>query len=135
MGCYLDVPAIAGTLQGSVSVIIGADWAGDVKNRRSNSGIAVLVKGSVEDTWYPVYASSKKQNMVCLSSGESELMALVGGACEGIATRDQCPVHGQRSSTRIREAEGRKSTHSSRGHEGLLHAGLGNGTWTAQFEG
>ena len=36
-----------------------------------------------------MYASSKKQNMVCLSSGESELMALVGGACEGIATRDQ----------------------------------------------
>ena len=27
--------------------------------------------------------------MVCLNSGESELMALVGGACEGIATRDQ----------------------------------------------
>ena len=27
--------------------------------------------------------------MVCLSSGESELMALVGGACKGIATRDQ----------------------------------------------
>ena len=44
---------------------------------------------SVENTWYPVYASSKKQNMVCLSSGESELMALIGGACEGIATRDQ----------------------------------------------
>ena len=66
-----------------------ADWAGDVKDRRSYSGIAVWVKGSVENTWYPVYASSKKQNMVCLSSGESELMALVGGACEGIATRDQ----------------------------------------------
>ena len=46
-------------------------------------------KNSVENTWYPVYASSKKQNMVCLSSGESELMALVGGACDGIATRDQ----------------------------------------------
>ena len=27
--------------------------------------------------------------MVWLSSGESELMAPVGGACEGIATRDQ----------------------------------------------
>ena len=27
--------------------------------------------------------------MVCLSSGESELMALVGGACESIATRGQ----------------------------------------------
>ena len=36
-----------------------------------------------------MYASSKKQNVVCLSSGESELMALVGGACEGVATRDQ----------------------------------------------
>ena len=61
----------------------------DVKDRRSYSGIAVWVKGSVENTWYPVYASSKKQNMVWLSSGESELLALVGGACEGIATRDQ----------------------------------------------
>ena len=36
-----------------------------------------------------MYASSKKQNMVCLSSGVSELMALAGGVCEGIATRDQ----------------------------------------------
>ena len=26
--------------------------------------------------------------MICLSSGESEQMALVGGPCEGIATRD-----------------------------------------------
>ena len=52
-----------------------ADWTGDVKDRRSYSGLAVWVKGSVENTWYPVYAASKKQNMVCLSSGESELMA------------------------------------------------------------
>ena len=89
VGCNLDVPGIAGTPQGSVVVMTDADWAGDVKDRRSYSGIAVWVKGSVENTWYPVYASSKKQNMVCLSSGESELMALVGGACEGIATRDQ----------------------------------------------
>ena len=89
VGCNLDVPGIAGIPQGSVVVMTEADWAGDVKDRRSYSGIAVWVKGSVENTWYPVYASSKKQNMVCLSSGESELMALVGGACEGIATRDQ----------------------------------------------
>ena len=27
--------------------------------------------------------------MVCLSSGESELMVVVGGGCEDIATRDQ----------------------------------------------
>ena len=66
-----------------------ADWAGDVKDRRSNCGIAVWAKCSVENTWYPVYAPSKKQYMVCLSSGESELMALVGGVCEGIATKDQ----------------------------------------------
>ena len=89
VGCNLDVPGIAGIPQGSVVVMTDADWAGDVKDRRSYSGIAVWVKGSVENTWYPVYASSKKQNMVCLSCGESELMALVGGACDGIATRDQ----------------------------------------------
>ena len=79
---------IAGTPQASVLVMTDADWAGGAKDRRSYSGTAVWVKGSVVDTWYSVYASSKKQNMVCLSSGESELMALVDGACEGIATRD-----------------------------------------------
>ena len=89
VGCNLDVPGIAGTPQGSVVVMTDAEWAGDVKDRRSYSGIAGWVKGSVENTWYPVYASSKNQNMVCLSFGESELMALVGRACEGIATRDQ----------------------------------------------
>ena len=89
VGCNLHFPGIAGIPQGSVVVTTNAAWAEDVKDRRSYSGVAVCVKGSVENTWYPVYASSKKQNMVCLSSGESELMALVGGACEGIATRDQ----------------------------------------------
>ena len=89
VGCNLDVPGIACIPQGSVLVMTDRDWAGDVKDRRSCSGIAVWVKGSAEETWYPVYASSKKRNMVCLSSGESELMALVGGACEGIATRNQ----------------------------------------------
>ena len=77
--CNLDVPGIAGIPQGSVVVMTDAEWAGDVKDRRSYSGIAVWVKRSAGKTWYPVYASSKKQNMVCLCSGESELMALVGG--------------------------------------------------------
>ena len=77
VGCNLDVPGIAGIPQRSVVVMTDADWAGDVKDRRSYSGIADWVKGSA--------ASFKKQNMVCLSSGESELVALVGG----IATRDQ----------------------------------------------
>ena len=65
VGCILDVPRIAGTPQGSVVVMTDADWAGDVKDRRSYSGIAVWVKGSVENMWYFVYPSSKKQNMVC----------------------------------------------------------------------
>ena len=89
LGCNLDVSGVAGTPQGSVVVMTDADWAGDFKDRRSYSGIAVWVKGADQNTWYPVYASSKKQNMVCLSSGESKLMALVGGVSEGIATRDQ----------------------------------------------
>ena len=84
VGCNLDVPGIAGSPQGSVVVMTDAGWAGEVKDRRSYSGLAVWVKGSVENTWYPVYASSKTQN---LSSGESELMAFVGGAFDGIATR------------------------------------------------
>ena len=121
VGCNLDVPW---------------NYCRDVKHRRSYSRIAVWVKVSVENTWYPVYASSKKQNMVCLSSGESELMALVGGACEGIATRawNDCAVHGQLSSSGIRETQGCESTHSSRGDEGLFYAGLGDGTWTANLK-
>ena len=123
--------------QGSVVVMIDADWAGDVKDRRSYSGSAVWVKGSVENTWYPVYASSKKQNMVCLSSGESELMALVGGACEGIATRDQwsklckCSPGMIVLCTVSSAAPGfvKRSTQSP------LYAGLGDGTWTTYLEG
>ena len=46
-------PGIAGIPQGSVVVMTDADWAGDVKDRRSNSGIAVWVRGSAENTWYP----------------------------------------------------------------------------------
>ena len=45
VGCHLDVPGIAGTPQGSVVVMTDTDWAGDVKDRRSYSGIAVWVKG------------------------------------------------------------------------------------------
>ena len=81
VGSNLDVPGISGIPPGSVVVMTDTAWAGDVQDRRSYCGIAVWVKGSVENTWYHLYASSKKQNMVCLSSGESELMALVGGAC------------------------------------------------------
>ena len=53
VGCNLDVPGIAGTPQGSVVVMTDADWAGDVKDRRSHSGIAVWVTGSVETRGVP----------------------------------------------------------------------------------
>ena len=88
-GCKLDVPAAAGTLRGSVLVMTDADGAGDVKDRRRYSGTTVWVQSSTMETRYPVYASCKTENMVCLSSGESELMALVGGEREGIATPDK----------------------------------------------
>ena len=39
-----------------------------------------------------------------------------------------CLVHRQRSSAGIRKAKGCESTHSPRGHQGLLHAGLGGST-------
>ena len=145
VGCNHDVPETAGTPQGSVVVMTDADWAGDVKDRRRYSGSEVWVKGSVAKSWYPVYASSKKQNMVCWSSGESKLMALVGGACEGIATRDQWSKMSSCSPGTIvlctdsSAALGfvkRKgaSRHSPRGHKGLFYAGLGDGAWTANLE-
>ena len=43
VGCNLDVPGVAGTPQGSVVVMTDADWAGDVKDGRSSSAIAVGV--------------------------------------------------------------------------------------------
>ena len=63
VGFTLDVPGIAGILEGLVVVMTDADWTGDVKDRRSYSGISFWVKSSVENTWYPVCASSKKRNM------------------------------------------------------------------------
>ena len=116
VGRNLDVPGNAGTPQGSVVVMTDVDWAGVVKDRRSYSGIAVWVKGSVENTWYPVYASSKKQNMVCVSSGDDGTGWVE--LAEGIASRDQwsemcncspgddCAVHGEFSSSGVRETQG-----------------------------
>ena len=78
--------------------------------------------------------------MVCLSSGESELMALVGGACEGIATRDQWSKLCKCSFGTIvlctdSSAALRFLKRKGASREGLLHAGLVDGTWTTNFEG
>ena len=48
---------------------------------------------------------------------------------------DGCAVHGQFSSSGIRETQGCESAHSPRGHEGLLYASLGDGTWTTNLDG
>ena len=72
------MPAAATAPLGSVLVMTDAGGAGDVMDRRSYSGIAVWVKSSTTETWYPMSATSQKQNMMCFSSGESELMGSGG---------------------------------------------------------
>ena len=142
VGCNLDVPGNAGTPQDSVVVMTSKTVAAILELQVW--GQRALLKKHVV---YPVYASSKKQNMVCLSSGESELMALVGGACEGIATRDQwrklCKCSpgtivlctDSSAALGFVETQGHKSMHSPRGHEGLFYPNLGDGTWSTHLEG
>ena len=89
VGCNLDVPGIAGTPQGSVVVMTDADWAGDIKNPSQLLWNCSLGQGSVENSAGIPCTRLPRSRMVCLSSGDSELMALVGGACEGYTTRDQ----------------------------------------------
>ena len=65
-------------------VIIGysdADWAGDVKDRRSTSGNVFLLGGGAI-TW-----SSRKQSSVALSTVEAEYMALSVATQEAIWLR------------------------------------------------
>ena len=50
-------------------------------------------------------------------------------------TWNDCVVHGQLSSSGIRETQGCESTPSPRGHEGPLCAGLDDGTWTTYLDG
>ena len=47
-------------------------------------------------------------------------------------TWDDCAVYGQLSSSGICETQACKPTHSSRGHEGLFYAGLGDGHGDSQ---
>ena len=48
---------------------------------------------------------------------------------------NDCAVHRQLSSSGVCETQGCGYTHSPRGHESLLYAGLGDGTWTTYLEG
>ena len=67
VGCNLDVPGIAGTPQSSVVVMTDAAWVGDVKDRRSYSGICSLgSKVLLKTRGIPCTRLIKKQNLVCL---------------------------------------------------------------------
>ena len=55
-----------------------ADWSGNTAHRRSTSSGVHLINGVV------VYTTSGGQKVISLSSTESELHALVGGAIDGI---------------------------------------------------
>ena len=122
VGCNLDVLGIAGTPQGSVVVMTDADWAGDVKDRRSYSGIAVWVKGSVENTWYPVCVLQVVE-LVCLRSIRArhwlvELARLCTDSSAALGF-----VQRKGASRRTRQVDT---------NEGLLYVGLGDGTWTLE---
>ena len=67
-------------------VLQNADWAGDVKYRRSHSGISAWVKDSAENIGYLVYASFWKRSMQMLY-------------------REICLVQGQRSNSEFRETK------------------------------
>jgi len=61
-----------------IVVYVDADWAGCKKTRKSTSGGMVTLASTCLKTW------SSTQGTVALSSGESELYAVVKGAAEGI---------------------------------------------------
>ena len=63
--CY---EAVSGNLQ--LSAYTDADWASNKCNRRSVSGVLVMINGA------PVIFKSKMQQSVALSTAEAEYMAL-----------------------------------------------------------
>ena len=84
----LDVPATTGTPQGSVLVMTDADCGWGCQGSSKLSKNACMGEGRHYGNGASCDESFKKKDMVCLCSSESELMAVVGGTSEGIATRD-----------------------------------------------
>jgi len=64
--------------EGNLTCYVDADWGGDCKDRKSNSGYCFNINGST------IHWSSKKQQSVALSSTEAEFVALAEAAKEGI---------------------------------------------------
>ncbi|OWZ15334.1 LOW QUALITY PROTEIN: Retrovirus-related pol Polyprotein [Phytophthora megakarya] len=65
-----------------LQVFVDANWGGDLKSRRSTSGVLVLMCGG------PVIFKAKRQRTVALSSAESEYMALSLAAQEAMWLRN-----------------------------------------------
>ena len=63
------------------TVYVDADWAGDIETRRSMSGYAALMSGSL------VAWGARQQEVVALSSAESEYISLCAGTKETIWLR------------------------------------------------
>ncbi|XP_062538838.1 uncharacterized protein LOC134207134 [Armigeres subalbatus] len=62
-----------GSSDDGLQMFVDADWAGNNRDRKSNSGYLLLLAGGVI-TW-----SSRKQSCVALSSTEAEFVALAEG--------------------------------------------------------
>ena len=64
-----------------IESITDADWAGCKRTRRSRSSMQFFVAGSL------VGSAVRTQKSIALSSAESEFIAMLGGACEGLYLR------------------------------------------------
>ena len=64
-----------------LEVAVDADWSGQKQTRASTSSGSIFIGG----IW--VYSYARTQKHVTLSSTESEFVALVSGACEGLLLR------------------------------------------------
>ena len=65
-----------------VESITDADWAGCKRSRKSRTSLQLYVSGSL------VGSAVRSQRSIALSSGESEFVALVAGACEALYLKD-----------------------------------------------
>ena len=61
-----------------LTIFVDANWAGCIKTRRSTVGGSIQWDGQFIKSW------SKTMEVIALSSGESELSAVVRGATEGL---------------------------------------------------
>ena len=64
-----------------LSVYTDSDWGGDRRTRRSTSGLVVKLGSHV------LYAATRFQKSIALSSGEAELAGQVAGIAEGLGVQ------------------------------------------------